>query len=189
MRRLRSVLVTAIVFGTLVAWVGAPRAFADSVWFQSVARASASAPCPDPSFGTPWEEHWNPAEQPWRPSWAWWPNGGKGGFTCDRAITWAKSSPQYPSAGCLRLYDGSGETYYVDFRGGWALGSDVRYNEAACSTLYVWGGGSTGPIDLDIVYAPPGTDPTALCLEAFGFADRVTRSAPGDIWFCRSTTG
>jgi hypothetical protein len=53
-----------------------------------VGRASADAPCPantDEESAAGWS--------PWAPSYAEWPNGGKGGFVCDRAITWAKDTP------------------------------------------------------------------------------------------------
>jgi len=40
------------------------------IWQQAIGRASASAPCPDGYTG----------------SWATWPNGGTGGFVCNRFI-------------------------------------------------------------------------------------------------------
>jgi ubiquitin len=40
------------------------------MWFQSYGRAGAGVACDDG----------------WAPSWAWWPNAGTGGWTCDRMI-------------------------------------------------------------------------------------------------------
>lgn len=63
------------------------------VWSQSFARASVDAPCvPPASLDIPWQDDWNPAEKAWIPTWEQWPNGGTGGWTCFRQITWAKGS-------------------------------------------------------------------------------------------------
>jgi hypothetical protein len=40
------------------------------MWLQSTGRATATTTCPD---GT-------------NPSWAMWPNGGTGGYVCDRFV-------------------------------------------------------------------------------------------------------
>lgn len=163
--------------------LAAPAAQADSVWYQSVARASATDPCPADSFGTPWQSNWDPAERSWRPSWAQWPNGGTGGFTCDRQITWARTL--YPSAGCVLYVDGSG-SYYANFGGGWSIGIGPRYTDAACTTLLVWGSGRTDPIDLSFVYAPPGWSAVDLCWTAFGLGPANIRAAgPNGVFMCR----
>lgn len=176
--------------GSLLA---APAASADSVWFQSVARASATAPCPDASFGTPWQSNWNPAEQAWRPSWAQWANNGAGGYTCDRQITWATNgAPAYPSAGCVAYTDGIGiGTKYLDFGGGWSLGTAPRYDDAACTSPYAWGfPPSTGPIVMDVVYAPSGWSAADLCAEAFPDplpserTRRVTAAGSNGVYYC-----
>ena len=164
----RLLAIAALLLGALA--VASP-ASADSVWFQSVARASASAACPDDAFGTPWQSNWDPAQRSWRPSWAQWPNGGTGGFTCDRQITWAKSG--YPSAGCVSL-----GTEWVDFRGGWSLATAVTYSDAGCTTL---AGGSA----FNLVYAPSGWSALALCTEAFpSLAWNPGRNPASDVWFC-----
>ena len=90
----RLVAVAGLLLGALA--VGSP-AHADSVWFQSVARASASAACPDDTFGTPWQSNWDPAQRSWRPSWAQWPNGGTGGWTCERTLRWVSWSLPWQS--------------------------------------------------------------------------------------------
>lgn len=182
MRRWLSVLGAAVLV-VAGAFVATPTASAKNiVWFQSVGRASADAPCPDPSFGTPWESHWNPAEQPWRPSWAQWMNGGRGGYTCDRQITWAWGPPDYPSAGCMLHDDGAAPVDYVNFNGGWSLGETYRFSDANCTTLYDTPG---SPYGAYIVFAPDGFDGAALCREAFG--DRVLFPAPlggNGVWAC-----
>ena len=40
------------------------------MWFQSIGRAGVAAGC----------------DEGWWPSWAWWPHGGTGGWTCDREV-------------------------------------------------------------------------------------------------------
>ncbi len=39
---------------------------------------------------TPWQASWG-TDSSWYPSWDQWANGGKGGWTCGRSITWAKT--------------------------------------------------------------------------------------------------
>ena len=101
-RRISSALAALVlVGGTLVAVAGAGPASADEVWYQSVGRASAEAPCPV-STGTELEAGWTQ----WGPSWAQWGNQGRGGFVCDRQITWAITpTPAWP--GCQFAYDES----------------------------------------------------------------------------------
>ena len=92
-----SMAAMVLVGGTLVAVTGS--ASADEVWYQSVGRASAEAPCPV-STGDELEAGWTQ----WGSSWAQWGNQGRGGFVCDRQITWA-ISPPFP--GCQLAYDES----------------------------------------------------------------------------------
>lgn len=63
------------------------------VWTQSFGRESATAPCVVPTeLDIPWQSNWNPNEKAWTPTWEQWANGGKGGWTCTRSITWAPGS-------------------------------------------------------------------------------------------------
>jgi YVTN family beta-propeller protein len=48
-------------------------------WLKQVGRPSADAPC----------------ESGWSPSWAEWPNGGTGGFTCEQTLTWSHAAQQF----------------------------------------------------------------------------------------------
>ena len=188
MRGTRIVVAVALTLAATLA-VAAPAAQARSSWFQSIGRSSAAAPCPNASFGTPWQANWDPSEQHWRPSYGQWMNGGRGGWTCDRTITWDPQT-RYPSAGCVAYVDGSG-TSFVNFGGGWSVGTGPRYTDAACTSLLAWGNPSrTDPIDLFFVYAPAGFDASALCREAFP-AETGIVSAAGSAgeYFCRQTVG
>lgn len=186
MRVTRTILAVALALTTAVA-IAAPAAQARSSWFQSVGRASATAPCPDPSFGTPWQANWNPREQEWRASWGQWMNGGRGGWTCDRTITWDPWT-RYPSARCVAFVDGSG-AYFVNFGGGWSIGSGPRYTDAACTSLLAWGNpSSTGPINLFMVYAPAGFNASQLCREAFPTETNNVSAAGSDgAFFCQAS--
>ncbi len=70
---------------------GARVAVADSVWYQSYQRGSASEVCVAQQGETPWQDSWgtNPG---WSPSWEQWANNGQGGWVCSRSITWARDS-------------------------------------------------------------------------------------------------
>jgi hypothetical protein len=71
--------------------VGARVAVADSIWYQSYQRGSATEACVAQAGETPWQDSWgtNPG---WSPSWEQWANNGQGGWVCSRSITWARDS-------------------------------------------------------------------------------------------------
>lgn len=156
----------------------APAASADSpiTWNQSVGRASVDAPCPATSSQDA-AAGWTP----WSPSWEQWANGGTGGPVCTRSNTWAYASdgdgtapPRYPSAGCVEARAGK----WAQFNGGWALAFlSPAYNDSTCTppTDTVFGFKS--------VYAPPGYDADALCLEAWG--THVNELDGNYVWACR----
>jgi hypothetical protein len=61
-----------------------------NVWFQSFERSGPDAPCVAPaSLDIAWQADWPASENVWRPSWAQWASGGKGGWVCNRQITWS----------------------------------------------------------------------------------------------------
>ncbi len=67
---------------------------AAQVWHQSFQRPSEDAPCnPPAALDIPWQAAWPQDENTWAKSWEQWPNGGTGGWTCTRSITWAQGSP------------------------------------------------------------------------------------------------
>ena len=63
------------------------------VWVQSFQRPSEDTPCvPPPELDIPWQSDWAESEKAWIPTWEQWANGGTGGWTCLRLITWGKGS-------------------------------------------------------------------------------------------------
>ena len=74
--------------------IGANAASADMIWTQSYQRSSQTEACTAQPGETPWQSSWGP-DSSWHPSWEQWANGGKGGWTCTRAINWAHTDP-YP---------------------------------------------------------------------------------------------
>ena len=96
--------------------VGARVAVADSIWYQSYQRASASDVCVAQAGETPWQDSWGP-NPGWSPSWEQWANNGQGGWVCSRSITWARDS-------AARIYNlgdtgpGGGLVFYIDSASG-----------------------------------------------------------------------
>ncbi len=79
---------------------GANVASADSVWYQSYGRVSQSEACAAQVGETPWQASWG-TDSSWYPSWEQWANGGNGGWTCGRSITWAKDSSCATGGPCV----------------------------------------------------------------------------------------
>ena len=69
---------------------GANFASADSIQYQSYQRSSQTEACAAKPGETPWQASWG-SDSSWKPSWEQWANGGKGGWTCTRSITWART--------------------------------------------------------------------------------------------------
>ena len=84
--------------GQVVGFTTAAPVAADQIWYQSVGRASATAPCEE-STTTELAAGWTK----WAPSWDTWVNGGNGGFVCNRQITWAFDSVPPSSSGSTSL--------------------------------------------------------------------------------------
>ena len=188
-----SMAALVLVGGTLVAVAGS--ASADEVWYQSVGRASAEAPCPV-STGTELEAGWTQ----WSPSWAQWGNQGKGGFVCDRQITWAYNYPGCQFFADLSITESLGSepivaSLYAQFGNGLviAAGSDL-FSSPDCSgetsedytvnvTVNFVFAGSQGqaqalcPVD---TVAAPGTDES---YDVDGFRVTISNSSP-NIFFC-----
>ena len=150
---------------------GARVAAADSVWVQSYQRASQSEACTAQPGETPWQASWG-TDSSWTPSWEQWANAGKGGWTCTRSITWAKSDgPTFPSAGCI-----STGAKWLNFGGSYFLNADsLFYDDANCIN-------AMGTI-FDSVYAPAPFDALTLCLSAFGRAVNLQLDG-GDVYIC-----
>ena len=149
-----SMAAMVLVGGTLVAAAGT--ASANQVWYQSVGRVSAEAPCPV-STGPELKAGWTQ----WGSSWAQWGNRGRGGFVCDRQITWAITSP-WP--GCQLAFDfrdGSGPFMSEYYQFGTRLvipAAELNgFDNPGCS------GVPFGPGEIDVVFAYSQEQAQALC--------------------------
>ena len=100
------------------AFVAAPAASADSVWFQSVARASSSAPCPDDAFGTPWLKRLAPYRTGFASGWMGAPHetiGGRAakydrGFTLSDHADWPSLLRTIAETGARRVLTMHGDS-------------------------------------------------------------------------------
>jgi len=79
-------------------WFGATIATANSVQVQSYERANQTDTCDNPPESlSEWRAAWADPNDPisgptWHPTWEQWANNGKGGWTCTRSVTWARTS-------------------------------------------------------------------------------------------------
>jgi len=123
--------------------VGTSIASADSVQVQSYQRANQSEACTAQPGETPWQSSWG-TDSSWTPSWEQWANNGRGGWTCTRSITWARTpvaggtSPRTyslgetgPGGGLVFLISG-GKTYEMAPKA-WGTGGAVDPADKWCS--------------------------------------------------------
>ena len=163
----------------------APAAAADSIQVQSYQRSSQTQACASQPGETPWQASWGP-DASWHPSWEQWANGGSGGWTCTRSMTWALSAPdpapELPAAGCVNYSDGFPFPLYVDFHGGWYISSEVPFADPSCRF-------PTLGVVRDLVFSLVGSDAARLCLQAFGASYTYSSGPDGsgqDIYFCNT---
>ena len=157
-----------------------PSASADSVQFQSYQRASASEACSAQPGETPWEAAWG-VDSSWHPTWEQWPNGGTGGWTCARSITWEKRTP----LGCVQILFQRGPfpPFWVDFGSGFVAppGSPL-FLTADCAAP------SSGPLSDEqaFVWATNTDAAAALCSAVLpGTQPRTpTDVDPANIYSC-----
>ena len=90
--------------------VGGGSATADSVWVQSYERSSQTAECESQPGETPWQASWG-TDSSWKPTWEQWANDGKGGWTCTRSITWARTPASSSSAPASSSPGGRARSY------------------------------------------------------------------------------
>ncbi len=160
-----------------------PSASADSVQVQSYQRTAQSQACAAQPGETPWEAAWG-ADSSWSPSWEQWANGGQGGWTCARSITWAKDSPMASSGlGCSPFQQSPSTPYWVDFGSGYVVpvGSQVFY-DASCTvpiSLMTW----------SVVWAVDSATAEVLCEAASpGSVIALDRTViPVNIYWCMYT--
>ena len=136
MRRVLGAAGAVVLLAGGVSLLGAIPASADQVWHQSVGRASAAATCPDLSTAEQ-SAGWSR----WGASWEQWANGGKGGFTCSRSITWAFSSPAptpAPTAVCTVIPGGGlvPDTSVLVGPSGFITSGTALYNSTTCTGTF-----------------------------------------------------
>ena len=160
--------------------LAAPAVSADQIWYQSVGRASSTATCQD-SSAADLASGWTA----WRGSYEQWMNGGEGGFTCTRDITWAKSAgaSSVTTVGCQQIETGpGGMDIWANFETSIALPiGSASYSNSACRAPDI---GITTNI---LVYTTSQPVAQAQCLSGDTAA---TNSAflPADIYMCLSPT-
>ena len=169
-RGLAAAGVAVLVAGGL-ALAGAAPASANQVWHQSVGRGTAAGACPSSTaeeIALGWTEYGK--------SWAWWPNEGRGGYVCDREITWAFDS-EVPETliGCQ----------YASYLVYYQFGASVRlaagspaYEDAECLNVSV---GATSAYNA--VYVGPALDPSTVCIENWG-TDEDLANFGTPVWGC-----
>ena len=155
-RRFASTMAALVLLGGTLA-AGAGSASANQVWYQSVGKASAETPCPTstgPELAAGWTQ--------WSSSWAMWANQGRGGFVCNREITWAYSeSPLTPSGpGCVLLLAASRDVPALSLQFGSSnvipYGAESAFLTADCSGVAI-------PSPGIIVFALSGSEAIVLC--------------------------
>ena len=129
-RLLVGAVVASVSIGALL--FGANTASADSIQVQSYQRSSQSEACTAQAGETAWQTSWG-ADSSWKPSWEQWANGGTGGWTCTRSITWART-PVAGSGGSVSyavgdIGPGGGLVFLID--------NGVHYEMAPAN----WGAG------------------------------------------------
>jgi len=138
---IRTVTFTVTTSLMLVAGMlfGANAASADSVQVQSYQRASQTEACVAQAGETAWQANWG-TDSSWKPAYEMWANGGHGGWTCTRSITWAKTPVPASSS------DGGSVTYRVGDVGPggglvFLISGGLRYEMAPKA----WNGGVADP--------------------------------------------
>lgn len=149
------VSLSTAAFGLLVT----PTVSADEIWYQSVGRSGATATCQD-SSASDMAAGWTV----WRPTWEQWMNRGTGGFTCSRAITWAKSSTEAGAggggggaAGCQIITTATPHRWVIFGASNFLAIGSTKYSDSSCSTA----NGTTSPTNL--VYAASNAAAAVIC--------------------------
>ena len=173
--RVAAISLSVATFGLLAA----PAVSADEIWYQSVGRASATATCQD-SSSTDLATGWTV----WRPIWEQWMNRGACGFTCSRALTWAKSSPASGGGGgggvvaCKQIRSTPSALYVTNFAldSLRALGS-TQYSNSSCST-------TSGTTASDLIYASSSGSAATICTAFNNSYSIVLVTGLSDVYSC-----
>jgi hypothetical protein len=161
--------------GQVAGFTTASPAVANKVWYQSVGRASATAGC-EKSTVTELAQGWTQ----WAPSWDTWVNGGKGGFVCNRQITWAYDTPPVTCAtgGICRLGDigpGGGLVFLIS--GGRTYEMAPKTWGANETAGIQWCSDATNPVTTGLTVGTGSANTTAMLTNA-GLFVACTASAP-----------
>jgi hypothetical protein len=174
----------AVVSAGVLAGGGAAQA--DQVWYQGYERTSSTEACPAQPGETPWQASWGP-DASWHPSWEMWANGGRGGWTCWRSITWARDQVAATATAASSCASASG-TYSIGdtgpgcgivFYDAGSVQSWGRYLEAAptawnggADPALVWSGVTNASVTTSTDIGTGATNTTAIILQS-STADRA----------------
>lgn len=104
-------LASVLAISTTV--LGATESSADLIKYESYQRASQSEVCAPQAGETPWLPTWG-SDPSWKPSWEQWANGGAGGWTCTRSITWARDGAPADPYPVGSVGPGGGLVFLID---------------------------------------------------------------------------
>jgi len=176
---LATLSVLVVVAGMLF---GARVAVADSVQYQSYGRVSQSEACTAQVGETPWQASWG-TDSSWYPSWEQWANGGTGGWTCGRSITWAKT-PVAGGSSSARTYalgdtgPGGGLVFLIS--GGLTYEMAPKTWGANETTGIQWCSDSTNSVTTNTAVGTGSANTTSMLTSATPFV-ACTLSAPNAV--------
>jgi len=175
--------------------LGARIASADEVWVQSYERTSQAQACVAQPGETPWQASWG-TDSSWTPGWEQWANAGKGGWTCNRSITWARtpvaggssSAQTYalgdtgPGGGLVFLISG-GKTYEMaeNTWGAASTDTDIAWCSNTTSSITGADGLAVGTGSANTTAMQPGA-----CSSGAGVSARAYRGGGFTDWFLPS---
>ena len=170
---LASIAGVVLVTGALV---GANAASADSIQVQSYQRASQSSACTAQPGETPWQASWG-SDSSWTPSWEQWANGGRGGWTCTRSITWAHEEST-PVSQCTQQSQSS--YVFLDPSGFIPFDAQTYYNAACTEPGYIAGNQPYG-----YAFTSNGQDAaTAICQIGNSSNSVFANRVDGNLYYC-----
>jgi len=128
-----------------------------------------------PTWESPWQDSYT-GQREWTPSWAQWPNGGTGGWVCNRNIVWA----QVVVSNCQFVGTLADVDYYAQFGGGWsAPAGSPQHTDPSCSV-------PDGTLGQFFVLASSQTQANARCTATDpNYIDgNAARLSGTDVWIC-----
>ncbi len=184
MRNVRGTGLFASLTGLLLisgALIGASAASADQVQVQSYQRATQGQACSAQPGETPWQASWG-SDSSWTPSWEQWANGGKGGWTCTRSITWAHDE----STPVIQCTQESQSSYVLlDPSGFIPFDAQTYYNATCTDPGYIAGNQPYG-----YAFTSNGPDAaTAICRTGNSLAYLIALLVDGNLYFCVAVPG